>query len=61
MCSNLGIKNRSVLEERVPELCLNKEEIVRKWDVCLGVGVADQGPKSGNNMNKSSEVWKEMQ
>lgn len=56
MCSNLGIKNRSVLEERVPELCLNKEEIVRKWDVCLGVGVADQGPKSGNNMNKSSEV-----
>lgn len=56
MCSNLGIKKRSVLEERVPELCLNKEEIVRKWGVCLGVGVPDQGPKSGHIMNKSSEV-----
>ena len=56
MCSNLGTKKRSVLEERVPELCLNKEEIVRKWVVCLGVRVADQGPRSGSIMNKSSEV-----
>ena len=40
----------------MPELCLNKEEIVRKWVVCLGVRVADQDPRSVSIMNKSSEV-----